>query len=231
MKKLFLFDLDSTLAPVGKGMRPEHIQKLQTYERRGVSIAVCSGKPAYYLCGFARQLNLKKAWLIGENGAVVWGGVDLPPTECFRMPFSETAARKLKTLTRLVEDAFSGRIWLQPNEVMLTPFFRDEETRLALRDFFRDRIIPGEGLHIYEQCDCFDVCPEGIDKGIGARFLMERLGCSPEDTVAVGDGSNDYPMFQAAGTSVGIRLPEPDRADFTADTLTEAFRLLDTWIN
>ena len=226
MKKLFVFDLDGTLCPIGRGMRPEHIQKLQEYEKQGVTIALCSGKTAYYLCGFVRQMNLQSPWLIGENGAVLWKGIDLPPVHNEHMPFSDRAVRKLKELTRIVDERFAGRVWMQPNEVMLTPFFLDEATRDALRELFQEQILPGEGLHYYEFVDCFDVCPDGIDKSVGVRRLMELLPCTPEECTAIGDSGNDYPMFALAGTSIGIGLTEPERVTFPVRDLDEAFTIL-----
>ena len=79
MMKLIVFDLDSTLAPVGKGILPETIQMLKEIEKSGIKIAICSGKPTFYTCGLMRQVELEDPILIGENGAVIQFGVDLPP--------------------------------------------------------------------------------------------------------------------------------------------------------
>ena len=69
MHRLLVFDLDGTLAQVGKGMLPEDIEKLLSLEKEGYTIVICSGKPSYYLCGFARQIGLANPILVGENGA------------------------------------------------------------------------------------------------------------------------------------------------------------------
>lgn len=81
MYKLIVFDLDGTLAPHGKGMLPENLEKLKALEQKNVRIAICSGKPTYYLCGFMRQIGLEKPILVGENGAVIQFGVALPPRD------------------------------------------------------------------------------------------------------------------------------------------------------
>ena len=49
-KRLVVFDLDGTLAPVGKGMAQEDVKLLKKIEDCGIKLAVCSGKPTYYLC-------------------------------------------------------------------------------------------------------------------------------------------------------------------------------------
>ena len=58
MFKLIAFDLDNTLAAVGKPVTPGDLALLRQLEDGGARIAICSGKPTYYLCGFARQLQL-----------------------------------------------------------------------------------------------------------------------------------------------------------------------------
>ena len=71
MHKLLVFDLDGTLAPVGKPMADDTLGLLRSLEKAGYRIAVCSGKPTYYLCGLLRQAGLDAPVLIGENGAVL----------------------------------------------------------------------------------------------------------------------------------------------------------------
>lgn len=46
-----------------------------------------------------------------------------------------------------------------------------------------------------------DIC-DGEEKRRTVLAECERLGCSPAQAIAVGDGSNDIPMMQACGLSV-----------------------------
>ena len=62
--KIYVFDLDDTLAQVGKQAENATVEKLKQLNGK---IAVCSGKPVYYLCGFMRQLGIYDAVLIGET--------------------------------------------------------------------------------------------------------------------------------------------------------------------
>ena len=90
---MIIFDLDSTLAPLGKGIGGKELEVLQNLEMMGVRIALCSGKTCDYLCGFLRQVGLKNPIMIGENGAVIRFGVDLPPKQYYRVPFSKEATK------------------------------------------------------------------------------------------------------------------------------------------
>lgn len=49
-----------------------------------------------------------------------------------------------------------------------------------------------------------EVIAGGIDKGEGLRFLLDRLGISPEEVLAMGDGGSDIPLLQAAGIGVAM---------------------------
>ena len=69
MYKLIVFDLDGTLAALGKGIAPQSIAALRRLEDAGARIAICSGKPTYYLCGLMRQVELRAPVIVGENGA------------------------------------------------------------------------------------------------------------------------------------------------------------------
>ena len=57
MIKLAVFDLDGTLAELGEWIQPENVALLKKLEERGIRVAICSGKPAYYLCGLLRQVG------------------------------------------------------------------------------------------------------------------------------------------------------------------------------
>jgi Cof subfamily protein (haloacid dehalogenase superfamily) len=61
-----------------------------------------------------------------------------------------------------------------------------------------------------------DVQPPCKGKAEGLRVLRELYGIEPERVVAVGDASNDVPMFEAAGLAVAMQ-----------DSMSEAFAVAD----
>ena len=72
----------------------------------------------------------------------------------------------------------------------------------------------------------------GITKGSGLRNLCQYLGIEAEETMAFGDGENDWPMLEAAGIGVAMENGAPflkERADRIAasnweDGVAEAIR-------
>lgn len=222
MKRCIIFDLDGTLAAPGAFCSDENRAALLKLAERGVILAISSGKPTFYLCGFARQLGLPDTVLIGENGAVIQKGVELPPPLYREAKIPSVTKEALKELRSRLEQAFPDRIWYQPNATALTPFPAYQEDFPPIKKLISDFITPEMNLTVYDHPDCFDVVYSPLSKAEGVRLLSSLTGISPDEMVAVGDWVNDYPMFEAVGYSVGIRLPEPERATVTFPTLSLA---------
>ncbi len=226
METYLVFDLDGTLAKVGKPTPPEEVALLKQLEQRGARLVLSSGKPTFYLCGFARQLGLENPILIGENGGALQVGVDLPPPHFQKARLPKRTAEGLKMLREKLEEAFPDRIWYQPNETALTPFPAYEEDFPPIKALLEENITPEMELVIYSHPDCFDVVYSALSKGDGIRLLSRVTGARPEDMIAIGDWTNDYPMFDAVGYSVGIDLPDPKRASINLPDLKSALEHL-----
>ncbi len=225
MIRLAVFDLDNTLAPLAKGIAPEDLRLLRRLEASGVTVAVCSGKPAYYLCGFLRQAELSAPVLIGENGAVIQFGVDLPPREYHPAPCSREAMESVRFLRERITDALPG-VWFQPNELCLTPFPRSAEEFDVIERLLKTNADRIRGLRVYRHNDSFDFVPEGIDKASGLRRLCNLLQIDLAETAAVGDGVNDYPMFDCAGLALGVRAVDSSRVDENFASVSDALQYL-----
>ena len=225
MIKLVVFDLDGTLAPVGKGMLESDIELLKKIEGSGVTVAICSGKPCYYLCGFMRQVGLENPVLVGENGGEIVFGVDLPPMVNEILPYSKDAKASLKFL-REGFDSLIDDIWYQPNNVGLTPFLKRKEDFEIISQFIKDNEMFLKDIVVYRHFDCFDIMPEGIDKGNGVRHLARMLGVTRDEILAVGDSINDYPMFEYAGHSFGVNVKDTSLVDLNFDTIGQALEYI-----
>lgn len=204
MHKLLVFDLDGTLANVGKSMANIDVEKLIALENAGYTIAICSGKPSYYLCGFARQLGLKEPILVGENGATFQFGIDLPPKRYEVYPHSDAAKAQRNMMKALIDRECGDKIWYQPNEVELSPFPKDVETFELMQQLIDEKRSLLDKLEIYRHIDCFDFIPKSINKYNGLSYLAKLMELESKDVIAVGDGVNDIPMFEFADVAIGI---------------------------
>jgi HAD superfamily hydrolase (TIGR01484 family) len=224
MKKIYVFDLDNTLCPLGKPIAESTVRALLALEELGHTVAVCSGKPTYYLCGMMRQVGLKDPVLLGENGGVIQFGVDLPPKHFYTVTEKKKTLAFFREKRTALEEKYGDLLWFQPNEAMLTPFPRDPSVFDELEGDLQE--AKAYGCKIYRFSDCFDVVPEDVDKGRGLAYLSRLSGVPAECFVAVGDGENDYPMFDFAGLSLGINLKDPKRAKISVGSIEEAMAYL-----
>lgn len=228
MIKLIAFDLDDTLAELGEGIARENLKKLSALEERGIRIALCSGKPVEYLCGFMRQAGLARPVLVGENGAVIQIGVDLPPREFYVQEYSVEARQCILELREKITEALPA-IWYQPNLVGLTPFPVGEEEFRIVQEILSGYEPERRGLAVYRHVDSFDIVPGEIDKKRGMELLGRVLSVTPDEVIAVGNAENDYPMFEYAGLAVGVHVPDRARVDFNFPTPEAALDFLLTY--
>ncbi|VFQ62070.1 unnamed protein product [Cuscuta campestris] len=53
--------------------------------------------------------------------------------------------------------------------------------------------------------DMLEIVPYGTSKGIGVKMLLDHLGVSPNEIMAIGDGENDVEMLELASLGVALR--------------------------
>ena len=224
-KRLVVFDLDGTLAPVGQGMSQENVDLVKKIADSGVKIAICSGKPTYYLCGFVRQMGIPDIILLEENGAVIQFGVSLPPQIYCTLPYERSVKSALRQIEEDIGDIIPD-IWFQPNSVGVTPFPRSEEEFQKIEDYMKDHEELLEGIETFRHSDSFDFVPSGLTKYDGLQKLTQMTGIMAEEMIAVGDGVNDAPMFRYAGLSLGIGVTDEDMVDQNFNSITESLNYI-----
>lgn len=222
--KCIVFDLDNTLCKIGKEILPTTAQMLKTLEDKGNQICICSGKPTFYLVGMFRQVGLKNPIFIGETGGVIQFGVDLPPKKYCVITDKQDTVRQLKELRADLENKFGDRVWFQPNEIEMTAFPHDIELFDQIQGVIDEKNIAD--AVVYRQVDCFDIVPSDVSKSKGLQYLATILGLSSDDFIAVGDGINDYPMFEYAGLSLGVDVKDKSRVTVNFKNIDQALESL-----
>jgi Cof subfamily protein (haloacid dehalogenase superfamily) len=88
------------------------------------------------------------------------------------------------------------------------------ETAIDLPVYLTDFPLNALPSHRASPLSVVDVHPPCRGKAEALRVLRERYGIDPRRVVAVGDATNDIPMFEAAGLSVAMEggMPEARRA-------------------
>ena len=222
MHTILVLDLDGTTAPIGQPASTRTVKLLKKLEKKDYRIVFSSGKPAFYLCGFVRQLGLQRPVLIGENGCTLHVGIDLPPSQNFLLPLKKEVETHLVLLKQKIIEACEGAVWFQPNEVSLTPFPRTADSFEKIECILGENPNLLEGLTVYKQCDCFDILPENATKRRGLELLSSLLEIPPAEFIAIGDGINDLPMFDYVDCAISLGQTLLQGADLLFGTVEEA---------
>lgn len=226
MIKLIAFDLDLTLAPEAGPTSEKDAKRIKKLAESGIRIAVCSGKPTYYLCGFLRQLGVRNPIMIGENGCVIQFGLDLPPKDYYVMPVKNEAKNSICTIKDFINQKYPD-MWYQPNVTALTPFPAQKEQFDTISGFIEQNRENLSGVTVYQHYDSFDIIPTGMNKRTGLEFVCKKLGIDNKNVAAVGDGINDYPMFDFAEYAVGINVKDKTRVTEDFNTLSDALTFIE----
>ena len=230
MIKLIAFDLDDTLAPTNKATDKDSVELIRKIEKCGIKIAVCSGKPTFYLSGYLRQIGLDNPVLIGENGAVIQIGDALPPKKYCVLPCSEEARKSLNLIKSLIDKKYPD-IWYQPNEVVLTPFTENIEHHAYFDEILENFADKIKDINVFKSFNAYDFLPKNINKKTALKHLKELINIDGNEILSVGNSDNDYPMFEYANYSIGINVPDITKVNRNYKTLKEALLHIIEFLN
>lgn len=95
----------------------------------------------------------------------------------------------------------------EPNKAIVICL--DDHERLVRFQTEHAQWAKGKCRMIFSCPEYLEVVPEGISKQTGIQFLADHLGVSKEDTIAVGDETNDIEMITNAGIGVAVSNANP----------------------
>src|SRR5690625_4379693 len=110
-------------------------------------------------------------------------------------------------------------------------FLKDEEIVKVLymntdRDYIQQieeeiKDITQDSDITYSSNSNIEINDNRVNKEAGITFLADHLGIDIEETIAIGDNFNDWPMLETAGLSVGVQNMVPELKE-RVDYVTEA---------
>ena len=214
--KLLVLDVDGTLLNEEKAISKRTLSALLKVQQMGVRIVLASGRPTYGLMSIAKTLEL------GLYG----GFIRINPE---MLPYIEKKAVKnnfalftyhdntlltntpdnthvkeeaeLNGLEIIEESEFSTAIDFAPCKCMLVS--DDADALIGLESHWKKRL---DGvLDVFRSEDYFlEVVPCSVDKANTLAVLMEQLGVTRDEVMAIGDGVCDVAMIQLAGMGVAM---------------------------
>jgi hypothetical protein len=74
-----------------------------------------------------------------------------------------------------------------------------DEVEVRLKQRFGERLYISKSLPFF-----LELAAPGVTKGAGLDFLAARMGFTPDETIAFGDGENDVELLEWAGYAVAV---------------------------
>ncbi|KAF8388878.1 hypothetical protein HHK36_025559 [Tetracentron sinense] len=119
---------------------------------------------------------------------------DHPLIDSLHTIYHDTKAEVMPTVEHLLAAAeIQKLVFINTAEVVST----------TLRPYWSEAVRDRAGV-VQGQADMLEIVPFGTSKGNGVRMLLDHLGVSANEIMAIGDGENDIEMLELA--SLGIAL-------------------------
>jgi HAD superfamily hydrolase (TIGR01484 family) len=217
----------------------------------GAHVVLASGRSPHGMTPVADMLDLhadegERLWVVASNGAVVfrYPPMDVVLEETFdagpavravleRHPTALVAVEERGVGYRVSKEFPAGEL---PGDMIITAV-EDLVAGPVSRVIIRDPQATAEdfvrraselGLHgtdyVVGWTAWLDLAPVGVSKASGLQHVVDQLGLSAADTLAIGDGRNDIEMLQWAGRGVAMGQavqPVIDAADDVTDVVAE----------
>ncbi|QAY66728.1 Cof-type HAD-IIB family hydrolase [Paenibacillus protaetiae] len=231
MYKLIAIDVDDTLLRDDLSVSEQQKQALAGAIQRGVTVTLATGRMFASAQKIARQIELNVP-IITYQGALVKTLLDgkvlyerYVPQDAAKELFAFTEQRglhlqlytddilyakehndkikKYSTLTNIpyvVEPDYNKLIELPTPKMLIIdePSYLDE---LAVEL----KALIGDRTHITKSKPHYlEIMHKEGTKGHALRFLAAHIGCTLEETIAIGDAWNDHEMIEAAGLGVAM---------------------------
>lgn len=180
-------DVDGTLYD-GVGIHPDAVAALQDACAAGCAVLIVSGRPWRDLPVIAPEVVELSIGAVCEDGAVF-----VDPTVGTHQRFAPTPPDGV--VEELVRRGARGVV---PGEVAIGMPVEHLEVAREVVALHHGR------LRLELNKNSVAVVPMGSDKGRGMRLALEHLGLGGVPVLAIGDASNDIPMFRAATVAAAV---------------------------
>lgn len=243
MIRLIATDMDGTLLDSRKKLPEGFFRVLRDLQMKRIRFAIASGRQYYNLLNYFPPSEAEDLFFLADNGADVFENgtcIFLSEMKQEVLPEIITAIRAVPNVQPVVCGLKSAYVestgeWFLKNvklyyerlEIVpdvLDAATRDRVCKIAafdpenaeeraypfLKQFSREfNVVLSGRLWI-------DFMNPATDKGTGLRFLQNRLGITPEETMAFGDYLNDAGMMRTCRYSFAMANAHPDLKNLCA---------------
>lgn len=232
--KLLILDLDgTTVEPNGESLPSAKVAEAVRQAQKHLHVAIATGRPWPLTKHVIDALGLKGL-------GVVSGGPEIVEMETGKVVYVKKL--EMAVLQNLVKLCLPFGYGLFTKETQYgTPFTSHLDIKADAEELYVDAVksadailmleeleaVPGVAAHptkSWTKGDVVDihVTHEHATKRYGVERLVDMLGLTKEEVIAIGDDHNDVPLMMAAGFKVAMGdAPEQVKAlaDFVTETL------------
>ena len=230
-RKLVALDIDGTLVTYDEVLSDDARDAVAAVRAAGHHVVLASGRSLIAMTPIAAELKVEESWIVASNGAVTARldakadmGYVLERVETFdpepvlrmlkeELPHARYAVEDVGVGFRMTELFPEGELNGEHRVVDFEDLWAGDVTRVVVRS-------PGETSAEFHQIAArlgfddvtyavgwsawMDIAPQGVTKASALERVRQELGIPPENTVAIGDGSNDIDMLRWAGRGVAM---------------------------
>jgi Cof subfamily protein (haloacid dehalogenase superfamily) len=239
--KLVALDVDGTIVNGSNELSDVVRDAVVAIRDAGIETVISTGRAISGVMDTVGKLGFTDGLAVASNGAVVftYDPVDIVHSVTFdaadavrrvleEVPDAivavEQAGSGFRVNRPFPEDEFAGQFVMDDVEKLIA----EPVTRVVIRStdhtpaeftaIVHDLGLTGTNYFIGYSA-WLDLAPEGVSKASGLDVVCERLGLTPADVLAVGDGNNDLEMLRWAGRGVAMGQ-SPDVVKEAADAVT-----------
>ena len=223
--KLVALDIDGTLVDGDGVLRDDVREAVARIVAAGVPVVLSTGRGWTSTDIIFEQLQLPPGWAVTANGAMV---LTYPPVEVvseIRFDPADSIAKVAQVAPDAIVGVQEGLVWRVTHPIpdgelhgevhveSLEELASRPVSRIVIRDPSSSEAVFAQmartlGLHEVSYfigwSAWLDIAPKGISKASGLQLVVDALGLTAADVLALGDGNNDIEMLQWAGRGVAI---------------------------
>ncbi|UYM07595.1 HAD family hydrolase [Solicola gregarius] len=240
--KVLALDVDGTLVNDANELSPAVRDSVRAAVNAGMHAVISTGRSLPGVMDAVHKLDLTGGLAVASNGAVVFGydPIEVIHTVTFdareavkllldHVPDAAVAVEEIGVGYRInkpfPDGEINGRMTVQTvDELVAEPVTRviirsPEKSAEEFAQMAHSLGLVGTNYFVGYTA-WLDLAPEGVSKASGLEVVTERLGLSPADVLAIGDGHNDVEMLEWAGRGVAMGQA-PVQVQDVADDVTE----------
>lgn len=229
--KILFLDIDGTILRADDTIEESTKIAIDQMRKQNVEVVLATGRPIHEILELAEELKISS--YIGYNGALgIYEGETI-----FAEPMNPEDVHYILEVANanghevvLYSDSKNYVTNFESNSVKT--FIK--QFHLRRNAIFGEEVIENilgmtiitsgaagdtlyqfnNGIHLSQvnvegMQHCFDVIRDQVNKGIGVKFLLDKLGIEREQSIAFGDGINDKEMLAFAGEGFAMGNAHP----------------------